>query len=121
MLSVKSNKNGVIFLIVLCTLLVVVSLAAVVLGLILTHSRITYHQTSRIQAYYAAMAGVNLAMEYLRAGTWTTGSYTLCKTGCTVNDSDIPYSVAIEIGAPGTSIDGVGRRITSAATYTYSP
>jgi Tfp pilus assembly protein PilX len=115
------NKRGVVLFIVLGTLLVVTSLATVILSLILSHARLTYHQTSRVQAYYAALAGMNLARENLRTGTWATGSYTLCKSGCTVNDSDIPYSVAINIAAPGTSIDGVGRRITITTTYTYTP
>ena len=117
----SNHKKGVVLLIVLGTLLVVASLATVMLSLILSHARLTYHQTSRIQAYYATLAGMNLARENLRNGTWTTGSYTLCKSGCTVNDSDIPYSVAINIAALGTSIDGVGRSITVTSTYTYTP
>lgn len=121
MFMARFNKRGIVLVIVLGTLLVVVSLATVILSLILSHARLTHHQTSRIQAYYAAQAGMNLARENLRNGTWTTGSYTLCKSGCTVNDSDIPYSVAINIGALGTSIDGVGRRITLTTTYTYTP
>ena len=117
----RFKKKGVVLLIVICTLLVVASLASVILSLILSHARLTYHQTSRIRAYYAVLAGMNLAAEKLRTGTWTTGSYTLCNSSCTVNDGDIPYSVSISIGALGTSIDGVGRKITISTDYTYTP
>jgi len=117
----RFKKKGVVLLIVIGTLLVVASLAAVILSLILSHARLTYHQTSRIRAYYAAFAGMNLARENLRTGTWATGAYTLCNSGCTVNDGDIPYSASISIGAMGTSIDGIGRKITITSNYTYTP
>ncbi len=64
----SNHKKGIVLFLVLGTLLVVVSLAAVMLSLILSHARLTYHQTSRIQAYYAAMAGTNYALEKLRIG-----------------------------------------------------
>jgi len=64
----SNHKKGVVLLIVLGTLLVVVSLATVILSLILSHARLTHHQTSRIQAYYAAMAGINYGLEKLRLG-----------------------------------------------------
>jgi len=123
----SNHKKGVVLLIVLGTLLVVASLVAVILSLILSHARHTHHQTSRIQAYYAAQAGMNLALEQLRVGPptgWTTGTYHLCKSGCSspdINDWDIPYPVTITIYGLGTSIDGVGRRITITTTYTYTP
>jgi len=117
----SNHKRGIVLFIVLGTLLVVASLATVILSLILSHGRLTYHQTSRIQAYYASMAGMNLARENLWNETWTTGTYHLCKSDCSspdVNDWDIPYPVTITIGAAGTSIDRVGRRIAITTTYT---
>ena len=121
MFRVRFHKRGVVLFIVLGTLLVVVSLATVILSLILSHARLTYHQTTRIQAYYAALAGMNLAREKLRTGTWTTGTYHLCKSGCSspdVNDSDIPYDVTITINAPDSN--GI-RPLSLTATYTYTP
>ena len=53
---------------VLATLMVVVVLANVVLTIIASQSRLTHHQVSRIQAYYASMAGINYATEMLRLG-----------------------------------------------------
>ena len=68
-----SQKQGAILLMVLGTILVVVILASVILSIILSHSRLTHHQVSRIQAYYAAQAGVNLAIENLPRVTITCG------------------------------------------------
>lgn len=68
------NKKGTALLMVLATLLVVVALANVILLIISSQSRLTHHQISRIQAYYAAQAGMNYALEQLRTGSWTAGS-----------------------------------------------
>lgn len=122
----RLNKRGVVLLIVLATLLIVASLASAVLGLILSHARLVYHQSSRIQAYYAALAGMNLAMEKIRIGEsgWVPDSgsvtKTLCGSGCDVIDTDIPYPVSITIWEPGSSIDNIGRKISVTSTYTYT-
>jgi len=68
MFKIRFEKKGVVLLIVLGMLLVVVSLVTVMLSFILSHARLTHHQTSRIQAYYASMAGINYALEKLRLG-----------------------------------------------------
>jgi Tfp pilus assembly protein PilX len=60
------NKRGVALYFVLATLLVVIILANVILSLIGSQTRLTSHQVKRIQAYYAAQAGVNYALERLR-------------------------------------------------------
>lgn len=112
------NKRGVILIIVLVTVLIAAILANIILSFILSHYRVTYHQSSRVQAYYASLAGVNLARENLRKGTWTSGTYTLCKSGCTVNDNDIPYKVTINIGNPDAKCI---RTIKLTAAYTYTP
>jgi len=51
---------------VLVIILVVIALAQGVLSIILNQSRLTHHNVSRIGAYYAAMAGVNYALDRLR-------------------------------------------------------
>jgi hypothetical protein len=62
-----------------------------------------------------------LALENLRTGVWTPGNpYSLCKSGCTVNDNDIPFYVAIDIGASGSGINGT-TPVSATATYTYTP
>jgi len=77
MFKIRFNKKGIVLFIVLGTLLVVVSLATVILNLVLNHAQFTQHQTNRIQAYYASMAGINYGLEKLRIGLpsgWTTAS-----------------------------------------------
>lgn len=70
----KQNKKGVVLLVVMGTVFIVIFLANVVLRIIGSQSRLTHHQVSRIQAYYASMAGVNYALERLRTGTWNANS-----------------------------------------------
>ncbi|MDD4980862.1 MAG: hypothetical protein PHC54_06335 [Candidatus Omnitrophica bacterium] len=120
------KKRGVVLFLVLATVLVAVILANIILSFVLSQYKLTHHQTSRIRAYYAALAGMNLARENIRLGTsgWVpaAGSVTktLCSSGCDVIDNDIPYKVSITIGAPGTSIDRIGRKISIKTTYTYA-
>lgn len=77
------KRKGVVLFAVLGTILVVVFLTNVILTIIGSHSRLTHHQISRIQAYYAAWAGINFAYEKLRLNNdplWplpsSSGSYT---------------------------------------------
>lgn len=114
------DNKGVILFIVLGVLVVVAAMASVIMSLILSQATFTAHQRDRIRAHYSNAAATNLAFEKLRAGAWATGVYNLCQSGCSapdVNDSDIAYPVRIEIFDPGTSIDGVGRRIRINSTY----
>jgi Tfp pilus assembly protein PilX len=113
-----NSKKGVVLYIVLCVLLTVVVLANIILHIISSQSRMTRHQVSRIQAYYASLAGMNLAIEKLKSGEWNTGQYTLGPANCNVNDTDIPYYVEINIGP--TNPSGV-RSINITANYTYIP
>ncbi len=110
---------------VVCMLIVVVALAFIVANLLSSHFRFTHHEIQRIRAYYAAMAGVVVAYDQLRRdiANWTTpGTHQLfCSSGCEFPDAAIPFQVSVTVGAPGTSIDGVGRRISSTVDYTYTP
>jgi len=60
------NNKGVAIYMVIASLFVALILAAIVLNTILNQVSVSSHQTSRIQAYYASLAGVNLAMEKIR-------------------------------------------------------
>lgn len=113
-----AGKKGVVLLIVLATVLVTTVLAGVILSIISNQYNLTHHQVSRIQAYYADLAGMNLAFEKLRTGNWTTGTYSLCKSGCTVDDNDIPFRVNITISPPNAS--GI-RTVNLTSDYTYTP
>lgn len=107
---------------VLGTILVVVILINIVLSIISSQARLTHHQVSRIQAYYAGQAALNLAFEKLRTGDWEIGSFSLCKPElgpCTVTDPDIPYRVDIVIDTDSSNPDL--KRVTLNTNYTYSP
>ncbi len=146
MFKFNFSKKGMVLLVVLATLLVLISLAVAVLSLILSHNRLTVHQVNRVKAYYAALAGMNLAMEEMRNGNWlpaTATTYCLCSsTTCPsspsglcagvsitsnavgVVDDSIPYPVSITVYADATSIAGSGvvpgRKITVQVPYTSS-
>ncbi len=139
----SNHKKGVVLLIVLGTLLVVASLATVILSLILSHSRLTHHQTSRIQAYYAAMAGVNYALEKLRIGH-AAGGYDIdidCTAGspCIMSFADGDFNPSILVNPtngvtitirqpqstnplnPCYNPPGNSACVSTTATYTYTP
>ncbi len=138
MLGLRFNKKGVVLLIVLGTLLVVVSLATVVLSMMLSHYRLTHHQTSRIQAYYAALAGVNYGLENIRTGgyTLTTSCATTscCSSPCTMSFADGDFKPSILVspangvlitiipyGSTGcTASPGNTTCVSAKATYTYA-
>lgn len=112
------RKKGIVLYLVLATIFIVIILANVVMLIILSHSKLTFHQTSRIQAHYALLAGMNLAFENLRMENWGTGSYALCPSadiGCTLTDADIPYRVDITIAA--SDARGI-RNLTLTTNYT---
>lgn len=129
MFRFSRKAKGVVLLLLLGTILIVMTLAGVASYLILNQSRVGQHQINRIKAYYAALAGINLALEKLRVGNWTiVQPYALCRNNVTCNDVcvdcfeedlDIPYRVNITISAPNPT---TGIRTVNATTdYTYTP
>jgi Tfp pilus assembly protein PilX len=123
------SRRGITLILILAVILVVVWLANIALVLISSQSRFTHHQVSRIQAFYAAQAGINYALERLRQRddlTWIPGSgetitKDLCnQSSCDVEDSEIPFYVEISIGPPGSG-PGNTTPVRATATYTYSP
>lgn len=139
MFKVRINKKGIVLFIVLGVVLITATLAAVVINLVLSHYRFTHHQFSRIQAYYASMAGINYAIEMLRigpvAGGWVS---TDCPSpgGCPIpNDSQLPPSIQQPIliiltpsCAPGPGCNcptppapAGGACISARTVYTYTP
>ena len=116
------TRKGTALIVVLIMLLTVLALAYIISEVVTNQSTITRHNVDRSRAYYAALAGVNLAIDGLRFRNWGTNTYTLCRSGCDVNDGDIPYLVTITIGNPGVaSIDPQCRRITAYVNYEFSP
>jgi Tfp pilus assembly protein PilX len=127
-------KKGIALFMVLGTLLVVVTFAFIMLNIMLSHPRLTQHQVGRIQAYYAAQAGMNYAIEKLRLGNdsnWTSsGAFThrMCwtTTGCSspgdILEADLPRSIEYVEITVWTVNSGVNntRKITSKTSYTYT-
>jgi Tfp pilus assembly protein PilX len=126
-------KKGAALLFVLGTLLIVTILANVIMGIMLSQSRITHHEISRIRAYYAASALMNYTLDMLRVGTWTANPLGgaikyACLNGCvdtvtpsyTINDSDIPYNVQVAINPEESGISNT-IKLAIKTEYTYTP
>ncbi len=115
------NSRGVALITVLAFILAVVVLANIALALIVSQARFTLHKVSRINAFYAAQAGINYAIERLRTGDWTapTTKTLSWDPPCDVEDDDLKYKVDIDIGNPGSGINGT-TPVSATATYTFS-
>jgi len=135
----KLLKNrGIALFLTLSVVLFVVIMANIILRISSSQSRLTHHKVSRIQAYYASLAGVNFALDNLRkggAGAWTVPSnHSICNTNpdcgfgastCDVDDANFPCSVKrvnIALATPAASPTdpaGVRARIIATADYSY--
>jgi hypothetical protein len=137
----RHSKKGVLLFIVLMTIMIVVILGNIILSIMSSQGRLTTHQLSRIQAHYAAMAGVNYAYEMLRlgaAGGWPMPTPNSCPS-FPLHDLDFPQSISNQtvtvwvagIGAspptcppanpPCNPLGGTGACIYAQADYTYTP
>lgn len=135
------NKKGIVLFMVLATIFIVILLANILINIITSRSRLTHHQVSRIQAYYASMAGINYALENLRTGA---AGWPLPAAGTfyiqTLTESNFPASVqgvTIAVASTGTTAliggipvpgcdpctppVGVNTCICTTSTYTYTP
>ena len=131
----KSDKKGAILFLVIGVIMMVAILATAVLRIISNQSRLAYHQVSRIQAQYAAKAGVLYALDKLRlrlpadAACWPpAGPFPYTRymkasgSGCDIIEPDLPalWQVDITVGAPGTGPSGT-QKVSAKTTYTYTP
>lgn len=131
------SRKGFIIFIVLGVIMVVAVLATVSLRIISNQARLTHHQVGRVQAQYAAKAGMVYALDQLRRGAWVYAPpANSCKnTGdCPIVDATFPKSVKSVnvIFCPQGSIcpgsakpcdppAGIAFCINTAADYTYTP
>lgn len=120
------KEKGAALYIVLATVFIVVALANIILNVVLSQSRFTHHQVSRIQASYAAKAGMVYALEQLRTGNWDDKT---CKgpKGCSLpDDTNLPHTidsvkiVTIPVDEPGceNAPAGINCCIQVTADYT---
>jgi hypothetical protein len=127
----KKKNSGVALFFVVLTVVVVLVLSVVILSTMSNQSRLTHHQISRIQAYYASLASINYSLEMLRIGLpngWSTAS---CPSpaGCTMPaDLSFPNTVIsrkvffIPAGTAGCNPPGnTGICIQADTDYTYTP
>jgi Tfp pilus assembly protein PilX len=136
------NKKGIVLYMVLVSILAALVLASSILNIILSQSSFSHHEASRVQAYYAAVAGVNYAIERLRTGCWTGSiptryicrsntspqvcSTTFCdscaNTSCNPIDDNLPAIIQrVDISVSDASGNPPSRTISAKAIYTYTP
>ena len=134
-----ANRRGFALYLVLTILMVVVILANVVLNLITSQSKLTHHQIKRIQAYYAAQAGINYALENLRVNNaaWMSSAgnpktYYICRQAggpgpCSsvvapnITDIDLPAAVGyVEITVQEPNVSSGDRPVTARVNFTSS-
>jgi Tfp pilus assembly protein PilX len=130
-----SNKKGVILFVVLAIVLIVVILSGVILNIILNQSRITHHQVSRIQAYYASKGMMNYALEMVRTGVWVPNASGgankyACHRNCIdvatsdytiTTDDDIPYDVQVTIWPKNDALGSTVTQLDIKTQFTYTP
>lgn len=130
----KCRKKGIALFMVLMTILIVSLLANIVLNMMLSHARLSRHQISRTQAYYAGLAAMNMARANLQTRRWTFAPINSCPNpgGCIVADVNFPASIQnirVIFCPAGATCQGVrcvapaGTTfcIQTTATYTYNP
>ena len=109
------NSRGVTLVLLLSFILAVIVMANVALLILASQTKLSFHQVSRIQAYYAAQAGINYALERLRVNdsNWPVPSsnHELCR-GCSgaddIDEPDLPASVnKVLISLSDTDGDGI--------------
>jgi len=130
------KRQGIVLFIVLGIIMVVVVLATVILRITSSQSRLTHHQISRIRAFYAGKAGMNLAFYKLRTGAWSAptsgtdpiyycinGSVDPAPVTCTapvVTDAAIPYNVQIAVYPINSGLNQT-IKLKVKTSYTYTP
>ena len=122
------DRRGMLVFMVIGIIMVVVIFSMIALRIVANHSRLNYHQVSRIQALYAAKAGVIYALDKLRKNDdslWPAcGNYqkTMCRSGCNINEYSLPTAIqyaVISVGDPGSGVSGI-RKVSCEAIYSYN-
>ena len=115
---------------VIASILIALVFTGIILNLVLSQGRFSLHSASRIQAYYAALAGANYASEMFRTGVWSTSSsqdHAICQSlaspppgcSCDIEEPVLPGTIqCIDIETDGTTGPSGTLRIRTTATYT---
>jgi Tfp pilus assembly protein PilX len=123
------NKKGSILFIAIGVIMVVAVLSTAMLRIVSNQARLTHHQVSRIQNIYAIKAAIVYATDKLRRNDdplWpaTGPNYvrTMCRSGCDINETDLPISVEridITVFHPGSGFLN-SRRIEAHSHFEYT-
>lgn len=126
------GRKGIALFIVLSIILVVMTLTIVILRITSSQARLTHHQISRISAYYADRAALNLAFDKLRTGSWTQNPTTIVyycinkKVDAAVTcsdtfiDANLP-NIQIAVHPAGGSGISNCSKLEIKTSYTYTP
>jgi len=131
----EANESGIVLIIVLAIILVVVILSGAMLRTIISQSRLTHHQVSRIKAYYAGKGMMNYVQDMLRKGTWTadaTNKKYACHRDCSglgvpapnyiiPTDNDILYNILVTIYPLNQALSNTVTQLDIKTEYTYTP
>ncbi|HOW42671.1 MAG TPA: hypothetical protein PLF03_03300 [Candidatus Omnitrophota bacterium] len=131
----KLDKKGIAIYLVLGVLLIVVFLGGMFMTFVVSQSRFSHHQLSRIQALYAAKAGMYYAIDRLsqQDPNWSAATpferficresgAAHCSDATTLIDPLLPHTiklVKIAVGAANSGIQNT-RTINITVDYTYS-
>ncbi len=126
------RKSGVALFIVLLLIIVVITLTVAILRITSSQARLIHHQVSRIRAYYAVRAGMNLAFDKLRTGSWVQNPTSIVyycinnKVDAAVTcsntfvDASLP-NVQITVHPAGGSGISNCSKLEIKTNYTYTP
>jgi len=112
------NQKGVAMVMALSMVVLAIVLANIVMTIMLSHGRLTRHQVGRIEAYYAGLAGINMAIDRLMASdaTWMPAAGgTITRTIC--NNCGVAGAIQENSFAPatGSAIDQVNVTVRTLA------
>lgn len=96
----RNHKSGIALFMVLATIFVILLLGEITLRFIGSQNRFSHEKINRAQAYYAATAGMNYALEMVRTGAWTFVPNTCTNAApCVVPTivSEFPVSILMPI------------------------
>lgn len=118
------QDKGMVMLMVLGTLFIVILLANIIIGIMSSQQRLTRHQVSRTQAYYAAFAGMNYAMDMMRPGRvapWVAGSDCTQASPCTLTFAAGDFTPANILTGNSVTIIIYAPQASNPANPCYTP
>ena len=114
----KLGKKGIVLFVVLMTVVMVIILGTIVLGVMLSQNRFSHHKVSRIQAYYASLAGIRYVSEMLRQRDLNPATTTACSPAATCS-AWVPSDSGSPTGTGTNSVCAVLCRSSSCTTSSF--